>query len=394
MPGFNINSKSVLHMTAQIRAKQLAIRDVQNKVQESIVEAWEENGIDKSGEITGKEIIRSLEEFYNTSKSINDYLKEQDVNDIGYPIKFNKTDLQLKMVSDYAKQQEDNLINQIIKGEFYNGLSNEINSDELPVLQLDNTVSFWGNENSSVSSVLLQSIAQTLEIEPFPMVGANTAYQFYDTNYKLPQKLLSENYPFACSEGMDLLGDYQFGGHRYFKDQLVFGPEDCSSSVGKATGLTTEQVKAIYTAGMRENPSQYGYKLVAILNSNVSGEQLKLIQPGDIYLYKAHTAIIATAPNNAAEIATLQFNRDIDRASNKILGGGVYNYKLLDKIEEDKEAPIYILRAENLKPLHIEFSLPCFLSKIDAKYGELYQDGPAEDITGDCRIFFESCEQA
>ncbi|KHO02934.1 hypothetical protein RFEPED_0128 [Rickettsia felis str. Pedreira] len=70
-------------MVAQIRAKQLAIRDMQNKEQDAIVKVWEENGIDKSGEITGKEIIQALEDFYNTSKSVNDYLKKQDVNDIG-----------------------------------------------------------------------------------------------------------------------------------------------------------------------------------------------------------------------------------------------------------------------------------------------------------------------
>ncbi|MGL4226604.1 MAG: RP439 family protein [Rickettsia sp.] len=155
MKDFNINSKSVLHMVAQIRAKQLATRDAQNKEQYAIVEAWEENGIDKSGEITGKEIIQDLEEFYNTSKSVNNYLKAQDVNDIGYPIKFNKTNLQLKMVLDYAKGQSDNLIDKIVKGKFYSGLSNEINSNELPILQSDNTVLFWGNENSSVSAVLL-----------------------------------------------------------------------------------------------------------------------------------------------------------------------------------------------------------------------------------------------
>lgn len=39
MQDFKINSKSVLHMVAQIRAKQLAIRDVQNKEQDAIVKA-------------------------------------------------------------------------------------------------------------------------------------------------------------------------------------------------------------------------------------------------------------------------------------------------------------------------------------------------------------------
>ncbi|HJD59926.1 MAG TPA: hypothetical protein LFW20_04640 [Rickettsia endosymbiont of Omalisus fontisbellaquei] len=394
MKDFNINSKSVLHMVAQIRAKQLATRDAQNKEQYAIVEAWEENGIDKSGEITGKEIIQDLEEFYSTSKSVNNYLKEQDVNDIGYPIKFNKTNLQLKMALDYAKGQSDNLIDKIVKGKFYSGLSNEINSNELPILQSDNTVSFWGNENSSVSSVLLECIAQILDIKPTSLVGAGTVYEFYNSQYELPKELIPEDYHFVGEKGMLLFGDYQFGGHRYFKDQLVFGPEDCSSSVGKATYLTTEQVRGINTTQMRENYSQYGYKLVTTLDSNTSGEQLKLIQPGDIYLYKSHTAIIATEPDNHSNITTLEFNRDIDTENSKRLGGGTYNYKLIDKAKEDANSPVYILRAKNLEPVHAELSSSYFLSKIDAEYINLYPGGPSEEVVGDCRIFFESCEQA
>jgi hypothetical protein len=150
---------------------------------------------------------------------------------------------------------------------------------------------------------------------------------------------------------MLLFGDYQFGGHRYFKDQLVFGPEDCSSSVGKATYLTTDQVKAIYTGGMRENPSQYGYELVTTLNSSIGEDQLKLIQPGDIYLYKSHTAIIATEPDNHSNITTLEFNRDIDTENSKRLGGGTYNYKLIDKAKEDANSPVYILRAKRVFPI-------------------------------------------
>ncbi|MEY4463172.1 MAG: hypothetical protein RLZZ81_143 [Pseudomonadota bacterium] len=394
MKDFNINSKSVLHMVAQIRAKQLATRDAQNKEQYAIVKAWEENGIDKSGEITGKEIIQALEDFYNTSKSVNDYLKEQDVNDIGYPIKFNKTDLQLKMALNYAKQQEDNLIDQIIKGKFYSGLSNEINSNELPVLQSDNTVSFWGNENSSVSSVLLESIAQILDIEPTSLVGAGTVYEFYNSQYELPKELIPEDCHFVGEKGMLLFGDYQYGGHRYFKDQLIFGPEDCSSSVGKATYLPTEQIKSITTAQMRENYSQYDYELVTTLNSSIGEDQLKLIQSGDIYLYKSHTVIIATEPDNHSNITTLEFNRDIDTENSKRLGGGTYNYKLIDKAKEDANSPVYILRAKNLEPLHAELSSSYFLSKIDAEYINLYPKGSTEDIVGDCRIFFESCEQA
>ncbi|CEO17428.1 hypothetical protein RMONA_05250 [Rickettsia monacensis] len=38
MQNFKINSKSVANMVAQIRVKQLAIRDSQNKIQKIIVE--------------------------------------------------------------------------------------------------------------------------------------------------------------------------------------------------------------------------------------------------------------------------------------------------------------------------------------------------------------------
>ncbi|MGL4226605.1 MAG: RP439 family protein [Rickettsia sp.] len=239
-----------------------------------------------------------------------------------------------------------------------------------------------------------ECIAQILDIKPTSLVGAGTVYEFYNSQYELPKELIPEDYHFVGAKGMLLFGDYQFGGHRYFKDQLVFGPEDCSSSVGKATYLTTEQVRGINTTQMRENYSQYGYKLVTTLDSNTSGEQLKLIQPGDIYLYKSHTAIIATEPDNHSNITTLKFNRDIDTENSKRLGGSTYNYKLIDKAKEDANSPVYILRAKNLEPVHAELSLSYFLSKIDAEYINLYPEGPTEDIVGDCRIFFESCEQA
>ncbi|AFE53446.1 RP439 family protein [Rickettsia prowazekii] len=391
MQDFNIESRSVLHMTAQIRAKQLAIRDAQNREQEAIVKTWEENGIDKSDETVSNDIVNSLETFYNISKSLNDYLKTQGINDIGYPIKFNKTDLQLKMALNYAKQQEDNLIDQIIKGKFYNGLSNDINSQELPVLQSDNMLSFWGNENSSVSSVLLASVAQILNIEPVPLVGAATNYKLHNPEYTLPQELIPEDYRFASQKGMLVFGDYQYGGHRTFEEQLVFGPEDCSSSVGKATYLSNEQIKSITTTQMKENYSKYDYKLITLLKDIVEPKQLELIEAGDIYVYKGHCAVIATKPDNKAEITTLEFSRNIDRAENKISGGGIYNYSLIDKAQEEPLNPIYILR-KNLEPLPLQSSLKYFLSAIDEKYLNLYPEGPNEDVVGDCRIFFETQE--
>jgi len=391
MQEFNINSKSVAHIIAQIRAKQLATRDSQYKVQKSIVENWEETEIDESGETIHQQIVESLEKFYNTSKTINNCFKEQkvEVTDIGFPIKYNKTDLQLKMAYEYAQEQEDSLIARITNGKFYHGLSNSIDANELPILQSDNKTSYWGNENSSVSSVLLASINYVLDGIQIDMPGAATFHPFYNSEYTL----ILKDYPFANENGMTLFGDYQFGGHRYFKDQLVFGPEDCSSSIGKATGLTTEQVKSITTTQVRENYSDYGYELVTTLN-DIDQKQLELIKSGDIYLRENHTAIIATKPDNLSNITTLQFARDIDREEGKILGGGLYDYNLSAKLGEDSNTPIYILRAKNLEPLFEETSLTNFLNKIDNKYLELYQDGLTKDLVGDCSVFFEIQDQA
>lgn len=296
------------------------------------------------------------------------------------------------MSLEYAKQQEsDNLIGQIKNCHFYNNQYCYVDSTELPVLQADNSDSYWGNENDANSSLLLASINASLGGAKINMPGAITFYPFYKSEYALPEELISENYPFATTKGMSLSGSYQFGGHRNFKDQNIFAPEDCSSSVGKATGLTTEQIKTITTSNMRENYSSYGYELVTKLK-NINEHQLELIQSGDIYLYKTHTAIIATLPDNYSNITTLQFTRDIDRAEDKILGGGLYDYNLSEKIKEDINSHVYILRAESSKPLGEEMSSLDFLNKIDNAYTNLYPNGLDEDVVGDCSIFFKDLE--
>ncbi|WP_215426130.1 hypothetical protein [Rickettsia tamurae] len=173
MQNFKINSKSVANMVAQIRVKQLAIRDSQNKIQKIIVE---ERGkkFNKSNEELVQEIEDKIQQYLETSKAINNYLKDQSIDDV--ELKYNKTDIQLKMVYEYVKQQKGNLIDQIIKKKFYHGLSNDISPNELPVLQSDSRISYWGNENSSVSSVLLKSIAKILKAETPTMIGAATFY--------------------------------------------------------------------------------------------------------------------------------------------------------------------------------------------------------------------------
>lgn len=292
------------------------------------------------------------------------------------------------MAYKYAKQQDDNLIAQIKNGHFYNNQYCYVDSTKLPVLQADNSDSYQGNENSSVSSVLLASINASLGNKDINMPGAATFFPFYNSKYTLP-KTFTKDYDSSDENGMMLFGDYQFGGHRYLKYQFIFGPEDCSSSVGKATGLATEQIKTITTREMRENYSQYGYELVTELKS-IDEQQLKLIQPGDIYLRGTHTAIIATLPDNESNITTLQFARDIEYATEKkISGGGLYNYNLSEQLKGHSSNPIYILRAENSKPLDEEVSSLDFLNKIDNAYTDLYPNGPDGDVVGDCSIFFE-----
>ncbi|WP_342269800.1 RP439 family protein [Rickettsia endosymbiont of Orchestes rusci] len=391
---FYINSKSVAHMLAQIRAKQLATKDVQDRLQKNIVECWEDRK-DISGEKLVQEISEKLKDFLNTSNLLNDFLKAQDVNNIGYPIKFNKTSLQLDMAKKWVESQEEDVIGQIEKGEFYHKLTNDSSFNELPTLQSPSSVAYWGNENPSVSSILLASIAASYGIEANTIPGAATFYPFYNSNYQLSEDIkdIILSYPFATEESITLFGDYQFGGHRYFNEQLLFGPEDCSSSVGKATGLTIKQITGINTTEIRKaylnTGNEYNYKPVTLLEGkNISDEQLKLIQTGDIYLYKSHTAIIASTPDNKSNITSVQFNRDIDCEENKLLGGGRYDYNLINKAQEDSNAPIYILRS-SLEPLHESCALNYFVSKIDYQYSELYPNGPDTDIVGDCGVFFE-----
>ena len=195
-------------------------------------------------------------------------------------------------------------------------------------MQAPNNSAFWGNENPSVSSVLLYSITSTLEvsINPEDMMGADTFYPFFKQG---PTISGIESNPFVFKNGLVLFGDYQFGGHRYFSNeypnlgQRLFSPEDCSSAVGKANHLTERQIVGINTTALRaaytDPANEYGYKAVT---SSFSGEQLhyELIEPGDTYVRGGHTAIIS-GKDNLGNIQTLEFNRDIDIATDKRLGG-------------------------------------------------------------------------
>ncbi|WP_231290039.1 RP439 family protein [Rickettsia australis] len=385
-------NKQSAHMVAQIRAKQLATKYSQNKVQAIIIEYCEQHPDISDAEIASV-VTHNLQTYENISGSINNYLKDQNLHDIGFPIKYNKTSLQLNMAKQWAEQQGEELISQIKNGVFYHELTNTIDHDKLPILQSSSDQEYWGNENPSVSSALLLSIAASCTKEKKIMPGAATSFPFLNLGYELPDALVPTSYPFASKNGMILVGDYQYGAHRYFKEQLLFGPEDCSTAVGKATYLTTEQIQSINTINMQaaynDPANEYHYKAITFLSGDVKDEQLKLIQPGDIYLVKGHTAIIVTQPDNKSNITTLQFTRDIDTPVDKRLGGGLYDYNLCNKVKEIKTG-IYILRPD-LEPLHESCSLSQLLKQIDLKYITLFPENPI-DIPGDCRIFLENDE--
>lgn len=357
-------------------------------MQKIIVDYLDEH-IDMSAADLVKLSNENVESFEKTCISINDYLANQGSHHIGNPIKANKTHLQLNMAKRWEESQGTDLISAIKSGKFYHKLTNAIAPDELPTLKSCSKQMYWGNENPSVSSVLLASVSVACDQEQvISMPGAATFFPFIDSSQRLPPNLISATYPFAFAEGMILFGDYQYGGHRYFREQLLFGPEDCSSSVGKAIYLTTKQIQAIYTGDMItsfSNPNNdYHYRAITHLIGNIDDTQLQLIETGDIFLIDGHTAIIASKPDNMSNIITVEFRRDIDVTEKKALGGGVYQYNLCEKAKEI-ESGIYILRP-NLESLHESTSLTQLLSRIDAKYFELFPNGPVK-TPGDCGIF-------
>jgi len=387
---FSVNTKQIAHIASQARAKQLATKSTQDNLQQIIVQ-YSEDHPDVSDRELVQQFLQKISTDYESSISIKNYLKSQDLNQVGYPIKFNKTHLQLNMAKGWLEEQKESLITQIRAGKFYHKLSNEIIASELPALQSPSTTQYWGNENPSVSSVLLADIVATCNKKQDNLTGAATFFPFFDRSYELPDSIVPTAYSFATKKGITLFGDYQYGAHRYLNEQLVFGPEDCSSAVGKATYLTTTQITGLSTSSMETayfNPgNQYHYQAITFLSGDIQDSQLRLIQAGDIYLVKGHTALIATTPDNRSQITTIQFSRDIDSAENKKLGGGTYDYNLCDKAKEIKTG-VYILRPTDVEHVHESCPLSELLSRIDINYNTWFPE-KANNILGDCRIFLE-----
>lgn len=353
---FHVGSYSVAHMIAQVRARQLAIEHSQDNLQTKIALAMEDE-LDFSGNGLTRKIQLDLSYNLHTMTFYNSLISKAGIKDLGYPIKCNKTALQLKMALDWAVLCGSKLITKLESNLFYHNLTND-SATELPVLQSPSDTEYWGNENPSVSTVLLYSVASTLQISlaKEDLIGAGTFYPYYNSAYSLNDLLTKDMViegsdltcnPFILNKGLLLIGDYQFGGHRYM-GQLLFGPEDCSSAVGKATCLNpiqilqfnTSAIKAAYIASKSSSDNEYGYQ--AITSSENGLIEFDKIQPGDIYQCGGHTAIICEKNNNI--IKTLEFNREIDIAENKRLGGGIYTYDL----SAPNKNPIYILRKNDM----------------------------------------------
>ena len=205
---------------------------------------------------------------------------------------------------------------------------------------------------------------------------------FFDKSYELSDEVLGD-YPFATKNGMLLFGDYQFGGHRNFQEQLLFAPEDCSSAVGKALYLTSNEMKSFSTKTMDTNYGKYNCQPVTTLSGSAIDDQMRLMRSGDIYLYinkkaEGHIAFTATVPDlSSGTLPVLEYNRDIEATTDhKLLGGGERHYNLFDKAREctgDKELRIFRPTDAALKE---SSALPLFLRHIDERYKARFPNGP------------------
>lgn len=385
---FNITSLSHAHMIAQVRVRQLAIKDSQNILQKKIVALWKENK-ESSGEKFTSCFQEKLQEMYTSSIDINHSLEKSSIDKIGYPIKNNKTPLQLEMAYQWSQEKNDNLMGHIEQNKLYHDLANTVDV-ELPRLQSPSKTIFWGNENPSVSSILLAGLGSIMGLQQEKMAGAALLYPLYDTTYIL--RNIPVSYPFASEKKMWLFGDYQFGGQRYLKSKKsLFGPLDCSEAVANSTHLSDEQQLTFSTRDIRNAffKKDNEYKYIPITSTYKESLNPDLIQSGDIYLFKGHTAIITNIDTNG-RIATIEFSRDIDRDSGKILGGGSYSYNLIEKakyLDSGSFNQIYILR-DSHPPLKESYPYPDLINKIDSVYYECFENKP-KDIPGDCSVFID-----
>jgi hypothetical protein len=365
----DIKSTSAQNMVRQIRIQQLETKKIQNKLRKNI-----EDYAEKHEDITSTEMYNTIAKGVQNQIALYDKTNnliakgKVTANDVGIPIQYNKTCRQLALLQKYIASfiengNEDNFIPKIIKGSFYNGLSNYVTS--LPKLGAPSKADFWGNQNPSESSMMLYNAAKSLEIKITEgNLGGNIRfYPFFDKGY-VNEEIKDSWYVFqkekfsnTYQSGMMLFGNYQYGGHRYFKEHgapfyseksdILF-PEDCSSAVGKATGLSIDQITAFSVGSIIKayETNNYGYQAITCQNPSYTID-FDQISNGDILCYRkkgigqgGHAAIVSKI-DKSGNIQTYDFNRNIDNG--EIEGGG-YDCRSLAELTEKND--VYILRSD------------------------------------------------
>jgi hypothetical protein len=185
----DIKSTSAYNMVRQIRIQQREAEKIQNKLRKNI-EDYDENHKDITNTQMYNTIAKGVQNQIALYDKTNDLIAKGKVtaNDVGIPIQYNKTSRQLALLQKYIASfiengNEDNFIPKIIKGSFCNGLSNYVTS--LPKLGALSKTDFWGNQNPSVSSMMLYNAAKSLEIKiTEDNLGGNIRfYPFFDKGY-------------------------------------------------------------------------------------------------------------------------------------------------------------------------------------------------------------------
>lgn len=359
-----IHSLQTLRFVEMITAKRFAIKKFQYVLIKEI------NDIDYESDVSGQNFYLKLKDFLKEEKNnIKIFNAEKyELDDIGFPVQYNKTVNQISMALQWIETRQEDTLSDLLLGSF-NGLTNEY-SNELPTLGLDNKEYFWGNENSSVSSVLLWSVASMLSETHKPNISDSNLphfYPFFNAEFS-PVKAVESNSIFFNDKGMYLFGDYQYGGHRYFSNphpdlgQKLTYAEDCSSAVAKAVCLTSDQITCITTSELKEHYKESSstiYSLSRITSSDNRTLDIEAIQPGNILVFGGHTGTIGKKDGH--NITLLEFARDIETEGKKVLGGGIRKYNT----EFFQTKSSYVLRPNNLPELKESCAVTNLLGQIE-----------------------------
>jgi hypothetical protein len=368
---------NLLRMIFQIRLKQLSTEDSQNKLVQSVIEIVSES--DQSFDHFSENLLNLLQSQLIINHNL-DLCKVKPAEILGFPIKFNKTTIQIESVIDYIHElinQDQDIFSDIQNGKFFNKLGNQLDQTDLPYLGSDITSQFYGNGNDALSSLMLASMAHLvgLSLAQIDLRGAATSYPLY---YHLYPDIATDPEAEAIfdygsifttpDKKMILFGSYQFGGHRYLHSPDIFGAEDCSSSIAKSinSDLNSNIVRTMTTANLRDyytcqNGIDLGLRRVTSFSPQET-VRFEEIQSGDIVVKGGHCGL-ATGSNNEGLLQILAFNRDIEpTTSSKKMGGGFEDMNFVNAT-----VPIYVLRSGEEVGRN-DLTLPEILGYVDNIY--------------------------